>query len=117
MKWIFYELFCDNFVNELVFFFFFLMIRRPPRSTLFPYTTLFRSDGGVPKWLRERSAKPPCTGSNPVAASRQRAGPVAETRALPFEAVHLGGHDEVVLVQTLDLVRLPDDPTVTPAEA
>src|SRR6266480_5881442 len=27
------------------FFFFFLMIRRPPRSTLFPYTTLFRSEG------------------------------------------------------------------------
>src|SRR3989440_9350021 len=27
----------------LHFFFFFLMIRRPPRSTLFPYTTLFRS--------------------------------------------------------------------------
>src|SRR2546429_8743617 len=29
-----------------VFFFFFLMIRRPPRSTLFPYTPLFRSDRG-----------------------------------------------------------------------
>src|SRR5438128_8449779 len=28
------------------FFFFFLMIRRPPRSTLFPYTTLFRSQFG-----------------------------------------------------------------------
>src|SRR5258707_3515727 len=28
---------------DLLFFFFFLMIRRPPRSTLFPYTTLFRS--------------------------------------------------------------------------
>src|SRR2546430_10098530 len=28
-----------------VTFFFFLMIRRPPRSTLFPYTTLFRSRG------------------------------------------------------------------------
>src|SRR5207253_11230594 len=28
---------------HLYFFFFFLMIRRPPRSTLFPYTTLFRS--------------------------------------------------------------------------
>src|SRR6266699_1431344 len=28
---------------SLLFFFFFLMIRRPPRSTLFPYTTLFRS--------------------------------------------------------------------------
>src|SRR5215211_8218092 len=36
----------------LFFFFFFLMIRRPPRSTLFPYTTLFRSPcwprGGTP---------------------------------------------------------------------
>src|SRR6185369_17783246 len=29
------------------FFFFFLMIRRPPRSTLFPYTTLFRSHTGA----------------------------------------------------------------------
>src|SRR3712207_8583974 len=28
-------------------FFFFLMIRRPPRSTLFPYTTLFRSQGAA----------------------------------------------------------------------
>src|SRR6266478_8123152 len=28
---------------KISFFFFFLMIRRPPRSTLFPYTTLFRS--------------------------------------------------------------------------
>src|SRR5437667_975275 len=31
------------FLSLLFFFFFFLMIRRPPRSTLFPYTTLFRS--------------------------------------------------------------------------
>src|SRR2546430_11562378 len=37
----------------LISFFFFLMIRRPPRSTLFPYTTLFRS----PR-LRQRSAQP-----------------------------------------------------------
>src|SRR2546429_4633501 len=34
-------MFC--FVNSHVIDFFFLMIRRPPRSTLFPYTTLFRS--------------------------------------------------------------------------
>src|SRR6478609_11336323 len=35
-------------VGVAVFFrFFFLMIRRPPRSTLFPYTTLFRSRTGV----------------------------------------------------------------------
>src|SRR3712207_9028801 len=30
---------------SMLFIFFFLMIRRPPRSTLFPYTTLFRSRG------------------------------------------------------------------------
>src|SRR5438552_10813180 len=30
-------------LSSLVFLFFFLLIRRPPRSTLFPYTTLFRS--------------------------------------------------------------------------
>src|SRR5258708_17608889 len=36
---------CFEFLVLLLlsFFFFFLMIRRPPRSTLFPYTTLFRS--------------------------------------------------------------------------
>src|SRR3712207_9467519 len=31
----------------IVYVVFFLMIRRPPRSTLFPYTTLFRSAGGM----------------------------------------------------------------------
>src|SRR5260221_13296144 len=32
-----------HYIFSLFVFFFFLMIRRPPRSTLFPYTTLFRS--------------------------------------------------------------------------
>src|SRR3712207_6916703 len=41
-------------MSYLISFFFFLMIRRPPRSTLFPYTTLFRSS-------RTRSARLPCT--------------------------------------------------------
>src|SRR3982750_4995794 len=50
--------------HDLYFFFFFLMIRRPPRSTLFPYTTLFRShfhfpemSGGAEKagWEKKRS--------------------------------------------------------------
>src|SRR2546423_15306057 len=47
---------------NIILFFFFLMIRRPPRSTLFPYTTLFRSvhalrhmSPGVPA-RRDRSA-------------------------------------------------------------
>src|SRR6476659_10368169 len=40
---------------ELLFFFFFLMIRRPPRSTLFPYTTLFRSRPARRRGCRLRS--------------------------------------------------------------
>src|SRR5262245_63379313 len=40
-----------TFSSLSVSFFFFLMIRRPPRSTLFPYTTLFRSRG-KPPWSR-----------------------------------------------------------------
>src|SRR2546429_7325462 len=44
------------------FFFFFLMIRRPPRSTLFPYTTLFRSrilgPAAPPRGLPFRPGRP-----------------------------------------------------------
>src|SRR2546425_10418720 len=41
-------------------FFFFLMIRRPPRSTLFPYTTLFRSTSA--EWhIMSFSTPPPCS--------------------------------------------------------
>src|SRR3712207_7748126 len=42
----------------MIFFFFFLMIRRPPRSTLFPYTTLFRSlHGDIGQNYREVTLK------------------------------------------------------------
>src|SRR5690348_18354033 len=47
---LFHVCYADVYVLTSIFAcfdFFFLMIRRPPRSTLFPYTTLFRS------WLRE----------------------------------------------------------------
>src|SRR3712207_7319049 len=40
----------------MLVFFFFLMIRRPPRSTLFPYTTLFRSPG-IRNLMRQGSAE------------------------------------------------------------
>src|ERR1039457_7612795 len=42
-------------VIRRVFVFFFLMIRRPPRSTLFPYTTLFRSPMGAVRSGDDRS--------------------------------------------------------------
>src|SRR5947207_7585938 len=47
------DLFCSYFDTVDVvclFSIFFLMIRRPPRSTLFPYTTLFRSDPDPAGW-------------------------------------------------------------------
>src|SRR5215813_14681774 len=50
--------------------FFFLMIRRPPRSTLFPYTTLFRS-ARSPDGARGRPTDPASPGSG---RARRRAG-------------------------------------------
>src|SRR6478672_13364092 len=54
---VFYSLFEVVYVvyNFFFFFFFFLMIRRPPRSTLFPYTTLFRSP--IDRWHRESGGR------------------------------------------------------------
>src|SRR2546426_12141461 len=43
-----------SYIDSFLLTFFFLMIRRPPRSTLFPYTTLFRSTGRVPRREPER---------------------------------------------------------------
>src|SRR2546430_11052968 len=42
---------------HLFYFFFFLMIRRPPRSTLFPYTTLFRSCRSSPPPAADRGSR------------------------------------------------------------
>src|SRR3712207_7003407 len=47
-----------------MFMFFFLMIRRPPRSTLFPYTTLFRSERGL------RAARHDLTSAEPHPEAR-----------------------------------------------
>src|ERR1041384_8651316 len=45
---------CALFCCFFFCFFFFLMIRRPPRSTLFPYTTLFRSSTAIRATLLAR---------------------------------------------------------------
>src|SRR2546425_11376915 len=65
-----FSLFVHLNTPPLFLFFFFLMIRRPPRSTLFPYTTLFRSARIAPHfrkslsggWLRaaQRRNRKPC---------------------------------------------------------
>src|SRR5438045_7558200 len=80
-----YPLF-SSIIFLLSIFFFFLMIRRPPRSTLFPYTTLFRSRD-------VRAGHPP--GSDQLQPSRrreqgrdyQRAGDRKSTR---LNSSHLG---------------------------
>src|SRR5438067_5559529 len=45
--------------SSLVTLFFFLILRRPPRSTLFPYTTLFRSNQSGPTLIVLAEHKPP----------------------------------------------------------
>src|SRR6266436_8880979 len=61
-----------------LFFFFFLMIRRPPRSTLFPYTTLFRS-GQADPGPRLRQC-PPGRSAAPRPACRPRSRDRKSTR-------------------------------------
>src|SRR3712207_7322090 len=59
------------------FFFFFLMIRRPPRSTLFPYTTLFRSKmyaGAGDRFSLQKKLK--------VEAGKTTNVPVSDTRLI-----------------------------------
>src|SRR6267143_6208567 len=59
------------------FYFFFLMIRRPPRSTLFPYTTLFRSRRGrdsnprYPFAQVQRFSKPSVSAAHPPLQDRK----------------------------------------------
>src|SRR2546421_2292780 len=67
----------------MIYIFFFLMIRRPPRSTLFPYTTLFRSGAAGTEG-----------GGNDRAAGRRR-GPLlhAAVGGLHTSRPHLAAHD------------------------
>src|SRR3712207_7043471 len=67
----------------MIRFFFFLMIRRPPRSTLFPYTTLFRS-------LR---AQRPLAAGRGAGAVRRQAHRLAQRPRLSRRATGMRGAD------------------------
>src|SRR5436853_7496977 len=67
--------------------FFLLLIRRPPRSTLFPYTTLFRSRKGYP---RPCAAPMPCSTSRPRPACGVRAGLGRDRKSTRLNSSHLG---------------------------
>src|SRR2546426_3747735 len=74
-----------------IFFFFFLMIRRPPRSTLFPYTTLFRSAAPSSPSRGSRTATSPRAGAAPrrTAGTAARAGDVADRKSTRLNSSHL----------------------------
>src|SRR6266540_4992867 len=65
-----FVMYCMNWLVNFIFFF--LMIRRPPRSTLFPYTTLFRSHLLRGRLRAHRSILP--------GNGRPEDGPLAEAR-------------------------------------
>src|SRR2546430_16820173 len=67
-------------VSVSLCFFFFLMIRRPPRSTLFPYTTLFRSlrRARKPSWI--------------LSANRSQPRRASLHQLFDERAAHVGGH-------------------------
>src|SRR2546422_11557422 len=70
--------------------FFFLMIRRPPRSTLFPYTTLFRSLQDVPRYRLEIVI-------SPLAVLQQRR--LVPRRSVFAAAADIGDHENAAPAQ------------------
>ena len=60
---------------------FFLMIRRPPRSTLFPYTTLFRSPTASPSGHLPHAASPPASARSLTPPQGTRASPTDSSAA------------------------------------
>jgi len=88
-----------------IFFFFFLMIRRPPRSTLFPYTTLFRSPD-LPA-----AAEAPDLAAVPDLPAAAEAPDLAAVRDLPA-APDLPG-----AVEATDPPAVPDPPAAADAAA
>src|SRR2546430_2520344 len=73
------------------FFFFFLMIRRPPRSTLFPYTTLFRSFG-----LKSLDELPPLAELKAISDVNLQLGLAEEENPEDDELSAEGGSRELV---------------------
>src|SRR5256885_7649393 len=80
------------------FLFFFLMIRRPPRSTLFPYTTLFRSLHGHRHQRADHVAPPEgrLAGGHPIedAAEAEQVAALVDGLALGLLRGHVGRSEE-----------------------
>src|SRR3712207_8140886 len=98
--------------------FFFLMIRRPPRSTLFPYTTLFRSPRSR-LWVWCRSPRreqleraPP----DPQIAFPHRSSCFVDRKSTRLNSSHANiSHAVFCLKKKLDLPFFPAEPAASPA--
>src|SRR2546429_7822133 len=71
----------------MITFFFFLMIRRPPRSTLFPYTTLFRSHARRRRAGRLRAPRTRARGPHRARGRGDRAGDRSPAPLVPGRGV------------------------------
>src|SRR2546430_5033011 len=85
----------------MVLFFFFLMIRRPPRSTLFPYTTLFRSPPVPPVRGARRGAPAPVQSHDSPGRSR-----APDSRRRPPRALRSEEHTSELQSQSNLVCRL-----------
>src|SRR5207249_11091387 len=82
---VFFSFFCSPYFFD--FLFFFLMLRRPPRSTLFPYTTLFRSVcAGVASVFTGLSAR---DWRELVALRRYKTNPTADRKSTRLNSSHV----------------------------
>src|SRR6266705_4965348 len=82
----------------LLMFFFFLMIRRPPRSTLFPYTTLFRS-------VAISTFQQDSTGYSVTGVATNSGSSGSALQRLTFEFLDAMGHVQVT--QAIEIPPLP----------
>src|SRR2546429_6672576 len=67
------------------------MIRRPPRSTLFPYTTLFRSQNTQLAWTSSETVEADMSGFSPVPTSGERTVSPRQTTVYELTATGPGG--------------------------
>src|SRR2546430_17485932 len=98
-----------DYTYPFIFFFFFLMIRRPPRSTLFPYTTLFRSED-VKAEAGSVAAEPSATSSSPVNSPSASDTSTASARATRSEehTSELQSQSNLVCRLLLEKKKKPD---------
>src|SRR5436305_14588355 len=76
----------------ILFFFFFLMIRRPPRSTLFPYTTLFRpalSPARGRLGHRPRAGRAGCAPGAPGTVGREPSAAAQDRKSTRLNSSHV----------------------------